>query len=99
MSKIDSVIEKYESGAFISREDLIKMQRVLACEMYHLTTLNIAAYQKWNGIVFRFQGSNAAAKVEADEAVPELRRSRKILDACRSVAIAINSELNYIKND
>ena len=99
MTKINSLIDKYESGAFVSKDELVGMQRELACEMYHLTTLNVEAFGRWNSIVYKYKGSNAGAKVYADLKVPELRDSRKILEACKGVAIAINSELKHIEND
>jgi hypothetical protein len=99
LDKIRKVIIAYESGKYISQENLIKMQRRLNTSMYHLTIFNVEAFQKWNSIVYKSEKSNAAAKVEADEKIPELRMTRKILETCRGVSIAINSELQIMKND
>ena len=99
LDKIRKIVVAYESGKYISQEHLIRMQRSLNSSMYHLTIDNVEAFQKWNSIVYNSDLSNAAAKVKADEQVPELRLTRKILEACRGVSIAINSELQIMKND
>ena len=99
LHKIRKIVVAYESGKYISQEHLIKMQRSLNSCMYHLTIDNVKAFQKWNSLVYLSDKSNAAAKVDADEEVPELRKTRKILDTCKGVSIAINSELQIMKND
>lgn len=99
LNKIERVVIAYESGEYISQENLIKMQRRLNTSMYHLTGFNVSAFQKWNSIVYNSDKSNAAAKVEADEMVPELRMTRKILETSKGVSIAINSELKAMSND
>ena len=43
--------------------------------------------------------SVAAAKVEADEKVPELRMLRKIMDAVNQVLWSVRSEISIIKKE
>ena len=99
LKKIHNTIGEYESGAFVTEEKLRELSRDLSSSMYHLTKYNIEAYNKWNSLVFNSDKSVAAAKVEADYKCPELRLTRKILEAARNVAISINSELKIIKDE
>ena len=96
LTKITDIIETYESGLWVSSDKLMVMQRELSSNMYYLTKHNIEAFNKWNTIVYNFNGSNAKGQTEAFFLVPELRLTRKILEAAKGVSIAMNSEL---KND
>lgn len=95
MEKIAEIIARYESGEYIPENGLIDIQRDLACQIFHLTRTNIEAFQKWNSIVYQHDGSNASGEVLAHQKVPELRMTRKLLEACKSVAIAIQSEIKH----
>ena len=93
--KITELITEYESGKWISADKLRVMQRQLTSNMYYLTEFNIDAHNKWNGIVYHEKTSVAKAKVFADFEVPELRMTRKILEAAKGVSISMNSELKH----
>lgn len=95
LGEIDQIISEYESGIFISQEKLHKAQRLLSSNIYYLTKENIEAFQRWNNLVYNYEGSNAKAVTYADNKIPELRITRKILEACKSVSIAMNSELKH----
>ena len=99
LDKISDLIQTYESGAWQSVENLRIMQRELSSNIYYLTKHNIQAFNKWNGIIYRETTSHAKAVTKADFDVPELRMSRKILEAARGVSISINSELSIIKKE
>lgn len=97
LTDIALIIGSYESGEFISQEKLKEFHKQLSIATYRLTVENVQSYQKWNTVVYNLSKikSNAAARVEADESVPELRMSRKILEACKSVSISISNEIKY----
>lgn len=97
--KITELITEYESGKWISADKLRVMQRQLSTSIYHLTKHNIEAFNKWNGIVYNETTSNAKAVTKADYEVPELRMTRKILEAARGVSISMNSELSILKKE
>jgi len=99
LDDITTIINTYEGGEWQSVDALRELSRSLSSNMYYLTKINIESFNKWNGIVFNSEKSNAAAKVEADFHVPELRLTRKILEAARGVSISINSELKIISNE
>ena len=105
--QIDKILEEivegvdfYQSGRWANKEKLIKVQRSISSNVFYLTQHNIEAYNKWNAIVYnRNGGSVNAAQVKADNEVPELRMTRKILEATKNVQIAISNELSILKND
>jgi len=95
LSKITELITEYESGKWISADKLRVMQRQLSTSIYHLTKHNIEAFNQWNGIVYNETTSNTKAVTKADYEVPELRMTRKILEAAKGVSISMNSELKH----
>ena len=97
--KINEIIDKYESGEWISADKLRVMQRELSCSIYRLTEFNIKAFNDWNAIVYNETTSNPKAVAKANFEVTELRMIRKILEACKGVSISMNSELSILKND
>ena len=99
LDKITKIVQAYNSGEFITKEKLILMQRSLSSNIYFLTKYNIEAFEQWNSIVYNFKGSNAAGQTEAHENTPELRMTRKILEASKSVSISINNEISIMKKD
>ena len=99
LDKISLIIETYESGQFINTEQLRVMARQLSSNIYYLTRHNIESFEKHNSIVYNETTSNAKAVVKANEEVPELRMTRKILEAARGVNISINNELSIMKKE
>ena len=99
LSKITDIIETYESGAWQTSDKLRAMLRELSSNHYYLTKINIEAYNQHNAVRFNHVGSVASGLVLADEKVPELRMTRKILDAVDHVLWSMRSELSIIKND
>jgi len=99
LNKITELIELYESGTWQSTENLRIMQRELSCNIYYLTKHNIEAFNEWNRIVYNETTSNAKAVTKADNKVPELRMTRKILESARGVSISMKSEISILKNE
>lgn len=99
LTKIDDIIITYQSGAWVSSENLRIMLRELVANKYHLTKHNIEAFREWNIIVYNFKGSNAAGETKAHHDIPELRMTRKILEACKDNIMGMQQELSIIKND
>lgn len=101
LNDINTIIEAYESGKYMSSENLRKMLRELSAKYHYLTINNIDAYQRWNNAIYNREEkvSVASAKVKADEEVPELRITRKILQAVDHVIWSMRSELSIIKKD
>lgn len=99
LQKITNLIETYESGVWVSAENLRVMLRELTTNYYHLTKYNIEYFQKYNAIQYKHKGSVSSGKVLAEEQVPELRMIRKIMEATDNVIWSMRSELSIIKKE
>ncbi|MCP4485669.1 MAG: hypothetical protein GY823_14135 [Flavobacteriaceae bacterium] len=99
LKKITAIIETYESGVWVSADNLRVMLRELTANNYYLTKYNIEYFQKFNAIQYKHKGSVASGKILAEEQVPELRIIRKIMEATENVMWSMKSELSIIKNE
>ncbi len=99
LSDIANIIRRYEIGEFISKDKLIDATRKLSCNIFYLTEHNITAFREYNTIKYNENTSVSKAEIKAHEEVPELRMTRKILEAARGVSIAMNNELSIMKRD
>ena len=99
LTKITAIIETYESGVWVSADNLRVMLRELTANNYYLTKYNIEYFQKYNAIQYKHKGSVSAGKILAEEQVPELRMIRKIMEATENVMWSMKSELSIIKNE
>ena len=93
------IITMYESGAWVSSENLRAMLRELSSNYYHLTRFNIEYFQKYNAVQYKHKGSVSSGKILAEEQVPELRLLRKIMEATENVIWSIRSEISIIKKE
>jgi len=99
LKKISDLIDTYESGTWQSVDTLRVMQRELSAYNYFLTKHNIEAHQDHNAVQYKHKGSVAAGKILADEQVPELRMTRKIMEAVENVIWSMRSEISIIKTE
>ena len=97
--KISDCITRYESGEYLTKDKLLDLNRTLSANIYYLTKHNIEAFEKFNSIIYNSKLSVARATVDAHQQHPELRMTRKILEACKGVSISINNELSILKNE
>ena len=96
---IADIIQEYEGGSWNTPERLREILRLLSSNVYHLTKFNIEAFNRHNTIQYAYDGSVAAGKILADEKVPELRMTRKILEASQNVVWSMRSELSILKSE
>lgn len=99
LKKASEIVELYESGEWIHEEKLRELLRSLSGCHYAITTENINAYKEHNTILYNHDGSVARANIEADNEVPQLRMSRKILESINHVLWSMRSELSIIKSE
>jgi hypothetical protein len=99
LQKITNLIETYESGVWVSAENLRIMLRELTANNYYLTKHNIEYFRDYNAIQYKHKGSVASGKILAEEQVPELRQIRKIMEATDNVIWSMRSELSIIKKE
>jgi len=91
LTKIDSIIETYESGAF---KDLHVMHRELTCNMYYLSKEQVHYNVKWNQEYYNHNSTvNAVKERHANKEVPELYLCRKIMETAKGVSIAMGYEI------
>lgn len=101
LNKIELIISSYRSGEWNNIEKLRELLRELSICHYHLTSINIDAYNDWTAIIYNREKTTsvASAKVKADFEVPELRMTRKLLESVKNVLMSMQQELSIIKND
>ena len=99
LQKITNLIETYESGVWVSAENLRIMLRELTANNYYLTKHNIEYFRDYNAIQYKHKGSVASGKILAEEQVPELRQIRKIMETTDNVIWSMRSELSIIKKE
>jgi len=99
LSKISEIIIKYESGQYISLDNLRVMLRELSSNYYYLTKHNIEFFENHNAVQYRHKGSVSAGLILANEQVPELRITRKILLATDRVLNSMRSEIAILRNE
>jgi len=99
LSNITDIIEDYEGGGGVSLESLRTMLRLLTSNLYHLTKYNIEYHDQHNAIQYKHKGSVSGGLILANEQVPELRMTRKIIEAANNVARSITMEISILKNE
>lgn len=98
IERVAEIISEYESGAYLQLETVRELRRELAISYYHITTLNIESYKQWNEIVYkRGDASVASATTKADYEVPELRETRKLMEAIKHVLNEMQQEISILK--
>lgn len=101
LNNISDIITEYKAGTWLTKERLRELLRELSSCYYLITKENIDAYENWNRLIYNRdrEESVSAAKVRADEKHPELRTTRKILEATKQVLLSMQQELSIMKND
>lgn len=99
LSKITEIIERYESGEYITLDNLRIMLRELSSNYYHLTKHNVEFFSQHNEEQHKYKGSVSAGLIFANKEVPELRLTRKILIASDRVLNAMRSEIAILRNE
>lgn len=99
LKKINDIIETYESGAWVSEDNLRIMHRELTANIYFLTKYNIEAFKEHNTIQHNHKGSVSSGLIIANEKVPELRMLRKIESTANNVVNAMRSEITSLRNN
>ena len=91
LNKISDIINKYDSGNY---NDLFKMQRSLACQIFYLSQKQVEYNMEWNSKYHNHKSTvNAIKQRYADQEVSELYLCRKIITAATNVSIAMSLEL------
>ena len=97
--KISDIVERYESGEWVSVDELRILLRELTSNIYYLTKYNIEYHEKHNATRYKHKGSVSSGLILANEQFPELRMLRKIMDSANNVTRSMTMELSIIKNE
>ena len=97
LNNITTIIERYESGNFISTEELREMLRLLSSNIYHLTKYKIEYKNMHNAVRYKHKGSIGSGEILAHEQYPELYQIRYILRSAQNVLQSIIMEISIIK--
>ena len=99
LEEIANIIHTYDTGEWQSADKLRVLLRNLTAYYYHLTRFNIEAFQKHNAIQYLHKGAVGRGVILAEEQVPELRITRKILFATSKVIDAMRSEIGILRTE
>ena len=99
LKKISDLIDTYDSGTWVSVDNLRVMLRELSTNYYRLTKFNIECFQEHNAVQYKHKGSVAAGLILANEQVPELRMTRKILYSTSKVIDSMRSEIGILRTE
>lgn len=99
LDKISEIIIKYDGGEWQSVDNLRLLLRELSANYYYLTKYNIEAFQRHNAIQYMHKGAVGRGLILANEQVPELRKTRKLLMAADRVINSIRSEISTINKE
>jgi hypothetical protein len=99
--EIDKIITTHKSGEWLSIDKLVLLNRDLSFYNYLITKVNIESYDDWNKLIYNRDVSEsvAAAKVRADVKHPELRITRKIMEAIEKTMFTMQQELSILKKE
>lgn len=101
LDECDELVSEYKSGAYLTKDSLRDCLRKLSSNHYLITKENIESYNSWNNLIYNRdkKESVSGAKVRADEKFPDLRMTRKILEAIEHVIWSIKSEISTLNKD
>jgi len=97
--KISEIIDRYENGHWESLDNLRVILRDLSTSYYHLTKYNLEAFEQHNAVQYKNKKSVSYGLILANEQVPELRMTRKILFATSKVIDAVRSEVSILRTE
>lgn len=104
LNESNEIVREYKSGNFISTEKLREYARKLSCNYYEITSgFNIEVFNDYNNYMYQLteidnQSVNKAT-IKADKRHPELRETRKVLEALDKVIWSIKSELSTLNKE
>ena len=99
LKKISDIIDTYESGTWVSVDNLRVMLRELSSNYYFLTKHNIEYFNAHNAVQYKHKGTVSAGLILANEQFPELRMTRKILYSTAKVLDSIRSEIGILRTE
>ena len=99
LNAFDSRVDAYGKLQWNEGPKISQYMKDLTVILCHLEHERKEAHEKWNSIVFNFEGSVSRAEIEAHEQVPELYQLRRIMNSGYRVVDAMRSNISFIKKE
>jgi hypothetical protein len=99
LSAFDNRVDAYGKLKWNEGEKISEYLKDLTVILCHLEHHRKEAHEKWNSLVFEFDGSVSRAEINANEQVPELYQLRRIMNAGYRVVDAMRSNISFIKKE
>jgi len=99
LTSFSTRVEKYGKLKWNEGGEISELMKDLTVILCHLEQERKEAHEKWNHLVFTFEGSVSRAEISANEEVPELYQLRRIMQAGYRVVDAMRSNISYIKKE
>ena len=99
LENITQIIQRYETGEWLTADALRDVLRSLTSQMYYLTAYKIEFKNKHNEIRYRHKGSVASGEILAHEQCPELYQVRYVLRAAQNVVQSIIMEISILNKE
>lgn len=91
------IVNDYYQCDYTQVETIVQLLKQMTCVLASMETLRAEAYQKYNGILFKYTGPVSRREIEANERVPELYMLRRIMTAGYKVVEAMRSNVSFVK--
>lgn len=101
LNKLILLVQAYEQGSD-NPHLLIELQKDITSTLFYLETERAKVHDKHNRFIFdltKTKVSVAQAKIQADEAYPEMYQLRRVMDAGYKVADAIRTHISFLKSE
>lgn len=99
LDKVTEIIQRYESGEYLTADSLRELLRELTTNVYYLTKYKIEFKNKHNEIRYRHKGSVASGEILAHEQCPELYQVRYIIRSAEKVEQSIIMEISILNKE
>jgi len=99
LKQYNSIIDTYYSLQYSESEQIMELLKNLSIVLSYLETHRVEAHKEWTAIVFKREGSVAAAEVEAHTSVPQLYQLRRIMQAGYRIVDAMRSNISLVKSE
>ncbi len=96
---IGDIVVRYQSGEYLTLDRLVELRRELVTTKYHLTVINTTYFEKHNAIQYMHKGSVASGLILANEQVPQLRKTRKLIEASREILKAMAQDIAVLRDE
>ena len=100
LERLNEIVKEYYTCTDPHGEQLTTWMKDISSILFYLTTEQVKAHEKWNGLMYNREGESVAGQtIKCDEQVPELYMLRKIIHAGYKELDVMRSSLSYLKSE